>query len=441
MSGQSSSQDNQVKDTGKGRKSRTLVLCFDGTGNQFQSDKNTNVVLLFQSLVRNNPEEQLVYYQTGIGTYTPPGIMSRFGAMVARMLDEAFAWYLEEHVMGGYRFLMDSYQPGDKICLFGFSRGAYTARALAGMLHRVGLLPPRNAEQVPFAYKIFKEARDEMDYRRKDKNDPRGRVSENFLKAFSRKVEVEFVGIWDTVASVGFVPRTLPNTMKNRIVRHVRHALALDERRAKFQASYWLPSSGSTNVIDTTSPNDLKSKDRTVKEVWFAGGHGDVGGGWEPQTKQAQLSRIPFRWMIREAMECTDAIRWDEDALQEFGVKRPKDSEGLAKYRNQEREDAISKFHSAFLDPTTWLLWLILEFIPLIATFNILSSRFRILGPHLYRAREIREPSYDVPTKVHSSVQTRLKHLAEYQNAAKWDPKMTEFVDEWALHPDVLLFE
>lgn len=64
------------------------------------------------------------------------------------------------------------------------------------MLARVGLLPPRNAEQVPFAYKIFKEARDEMNWRKKDPNDPRGRVSENFLKTFSRKVEVEFVGIW-----------------------------------------------------------------------------------------------------------------------------------------------------------------------------------------------------------------------------------------------------
>ncbi|KAG8897272.1 hypothetical protein FRC00_004603, partial [Tulasnella sp. 408] len=253
-------------------------------------------------------------------------------------------------------------------------------RALAGMLYRVGLLPPRNTEQVPFAYKIFKEARDEMVYRAKNPKDPRGRVSENFLKTFSRKVEVEFVGIWDTVASVGFIPRTLPNTMTNRIVRHVRHALALDERRAKFQASYWIPSSGSTNAIDTKGSNDIKSEDRTVKEVWFAGGHGDVGGGWEAQTKPAQLSRIPFRWMIREAMECTDAIRWDEDALKEFGVRRPKDREGLAEYRDQERKDAISKFHSAFLDPTSWLLWLILEFIPLIATFNILSSRFRILG-------------------------------------------------------------
>ncbi|KAG9046971.1 hypothetical protein FS837_003307 [Tulasnella sp. UAMH 9824] len=433
MSDQSPSQDNQTKGTSKGRRPRTLVLCFDGTGNQFRSDKNTNVVLLFKSLVRNKPDEQLVYYQTGIGTYVPPGIMSRAGAFVAQMLDEAFAWYLEDHVAIAAHTLQGS---SPQLRLVYELQLKMSHRALAGMLYRVGLLPPRNAEQVPFAYKIFKDARKEMKYRVKDETDSRGWVSENFLKTFSRKVDVE-----DTVASVGFIPRTLPNTRKNKIVRHVRHALALDERRAKFQASYWIPSSQSTNVIDTTSPNDLQSKDRTVKEVWFAGGHGDVGGGWEPQQKQAQLSRIPFRWMIREAMECTEAIRWDEGALQEFGVKRPKDSEGLAKYRNQEREDAISKFHSAFRDPTSWLLWLILEFIPLLTTIEFLSSRFRILGPHLFRPRKIREPSHDVPTRVHSSVKTRLKHMALYQNAAQWDDEMTEFVDEWAVHPDVLLFE
>ncbi|KIO29075.1 hypothetical protein M407DRAFT_60257, partial [Tulasnella calospora MUT 4182] len=167
----------------------------------------------------------------GIGTYTPAGMMGYLRQQGAQLLDEGFAWYLEDHVISGYKFLMDRYQDGDKICLFGFSRGAYTARALAGMIRRVGLLPPGNSEHVPFAYKIFK-----------DHDDPLGWICENFKKTFSRNVEVEFVGIWDTVESVGLIPRRLPNTRKNKIVKHVRHALALDERRVKFQASYWRPS-------------------------------------------------------------------------------------------------------------------------------------------------------------------------------------------------------
>ncbi|KIO15427.1 hypothetical protein M407DRAFT_87119, partial [Tulasnella calospora MUT 4182] len=187
-------------------------------------------------LDKSKPDQQLVYYQTGIGTYTPAGFISRMGQKVARVLDEAFAWYLEDHVIGGYKFLMDTYQEGDKICLFGFSRGAYTARALAAMLYRVGLLPPKNVEQVPFAYQIFQDSQQEIKIYKKDKNDPRGYLSKNFRNTFSRQVKVEFVGIWDTVASVGFIPRSLPNTSTNLSVNHVRHALALDERRAKFKA-------------------------------------------------------------------------------------------------------------------------------------------------------------------------------------------------------------
>ncbi|KAG8969921.1 hypothetical protein FRC05_000772 [Tulasnella sp. 425] len=147
-------------------------------------------------LKRDDPEHQLVYYQTGIGTYAPTGLLSMIGARVAEVLDEAFAWYLEDHILGGYKFLMNTYQAGDKICLFGFSRGAYTARALAAMLYRVGLLPIRNFEQIPFAYKIFKESKKENKILKQNPDDSRGYLSKNFRSTFSREVTVEFVGIW-----------------------------------------------------------------------------------------------------------------------------------------------------------------------------------------------------------------------------------------------------
>ncbi|PIL31280.1 hypothetical protein GSI_05978 [Ganoderma sinense ZZ0214-1] len=206
---------------------RTLVLCFDGTGDQFDSD-NSNVVKFFSLLKRDDRHEQMVYYQAGIGTYTSPQLVTSAGQAVSKTLDEMVAWNLDAHVMGGYEFLMQNYEAGDKICLFGFSRGAYTARALAGMLHKVGLLPSYNHQQVPFAYKMYTRT-DDLGWRQ----------STAFKKAFSIDVDIDFIGVWDTVCSVGLIPQRLPFTASNTAIRVFRHALSLDERRAKFKANHY----------------------------------------------------------------------------------------------------------------------------------------------------------------------------------------------------------
>ncbi|CAE7233603.1 unnamed protein product [Rhizoctonia solani] len=171
----------------------------------------------------------MVYYQPGIGTYTPPGIFLPVTLALAKIADQGIALYLDKHVMGGYKFLMKHYNKGDRICLFGFSRGAYTARALAGMLHKVGLLPPDNTEQISFAYQMYKRT-DLAGYQQ----------SAGFKKAFSREVKIEFMGVWDTVSSVGLLwPRHLPFTSSNAIVKKFRHAVSLDEHRAKFKQNVW----------------------------------------------------------------------------------------------------------------------------------------------------------------------------------------------------------
>ncbi|KAI0354700.1 hypothetical protein OH77DRAFT_1521587 [Trametes cingulata] len=209
------------------RAPRTLVLCFDGTGDQFDSD-NSNVVKFFSLLKKDDRREQMVYYQAGIGTYTTPQVSTAVGRAFSELLDEMVAWNLDAHVMSGYEFLMQNYEAGDKICLFGFSRGAYTARALAGMLHKVGLLPPDNFQQIPFAYKMYTRT-DELGWKQ----------STAFKKAFSIDVEIDFIGVWDTVCSVGVIPHRLPFTASNTAIRTFRHALSLDERRAKFKANYY----------------------------------------------------------------------------------------------------------------------------------------------------------------------------------------------------------
>jgi len=132
---------------------RNIVLCLDGTSNQF-SEHNTNVVKLYSLLDRSSPS-QLTYYQPGIGTSVPPTMWGHIRRFVYQTMDLATAWLLPVHVMDAYRFLMRYYKDGDRIFIFGFSRGAYTARALAAMIHSVGLLSAGNEELVPYAWSLF----------------------------------------------------------------------------------------------------------------------------------------------------------------------------------------------------------------------------------------------------------------------------------------------
>ncbi|KAI0301178.1 hypothetical protein B0F90DRAFT_1817192 [Multifurca ochricompacta] len=324
------------------QKPRTLVLCFDGTANEF-NDSNTNVVKLYSVLKKNSPESQLCYYQesAGIGTYFQPGVVAPFFRTVARVLDEAFAWYLSEHIRDGYQFLMQNYHEGDSVCLFGFSRGAYTARALAGMLHKVGLLSKDNLEQIPFAYKLYKDTRPQVN-----------KLAYRFKKSFCREVPIEFLGVWDTVASVGILkPTTLPFVGTNDMIRVFRQALSLDECRAKFSPNTHhrpiIPQrlgprpSLKTIVRALTVFKIRRTRDTPnaplgprvytslgkhevvkvdVKEVWFAGSHSDVGGGLAKDTEEHALSNISLRWMIREIVKARCHIQFDEAVLEEWRV-------------------------------------------------------------------------------------------------------------------------
>lgn len=251
--------------------SRNIVLCFDGTNNEYAAT-NTNVVKIYEMIDRTDGD-QLMYYQPGIGTFAPPGMWGKAKRWFITRLDLAVAWLLEEHVTAGYRFLMQYYRPGDQIFIFGFSRGAYTARALAAMLYKVGLLTPGNEELLPFAWNMFKRERDVEVYK-------------GFRYTFSRHVPVHFLGLWDTVSSVGWLwhPQYLQFTENNPIVEVVRHAVALDERRAYFRQNLW---------------TDKPPAGQDVLQVWFPGVHCDVGGGY--RESQAGLSKIALRWMVDQA--------------------------------------------------------------------------------------------------------------------------------------------
>ncbi len=249
---------------------RKLVLCLDGTSNRYCRD-NTNVVKL-AALLDKRATNQLLYYQPGIGTIAPPGVFSRFWKWVITRFDLAFATLLKYHVQDAYRFLMRYYEADDQIFLFGFSRGAYTARVLGGMLCKVGLLQRGNEELVPFAWEIFA----------KDQNQDE---ANEFRNTFSRRIPIDFIGVWDTVSSVRYAwkDQHFPFTFDNPIVKKVRQAMAIDERRAYFRQNLW---------------KEPARPEQDVRQVWFPGVHCDIGGGY--RELECGLSKIALKWMVDE---------------------------------------------------------------------------------------------------------------------------------------------
>jgi uncharacterized protein (DUF2235 family) len=251
--------------------SRKLVVCLDGTSNRFCKD-NTNVIKLLAMLDKGAADQQ-IYYQPGIGTMAPPGLYGRLRLWLSTRFDLAFAILLKYHVQDAYRFLMRYYEDGDQIFIFGFSRGAYTARVLAGMLYKVGLVAKGNEELVQFAWAMYAEGG----------NDDLARA---FRNTFGKKVQVDFLGVWDTVSSVRWAGKAvhLPYSRENPIVRTIRHAISLDERRAYFRQNLW-----------TANP----PQQQDVLQVWFPGVHCDVGGGY--LERDSGLSKVSLRWMVTHA--------------------------------------------------------------------------------------------------------------------------------------------
>jgi uncharacterized protein (DUF2235 family) len=293
---------------------RNLILCFDGTSNEFGRE-NTNVVRLVQSLVRD-PRQQLVYYDPGIGTLPEPGLFTGIGKKLSEIAGLAFGAGLNGKLTGGYRFLMEHWRAGDRIFIFGFSRGAYTARALAALLHLFGLLPPGSQNLLPYLMRKFMSSSREYQAAGTQAGSKPGVEPDGPYKAFcaawrdafardvpgqaERRLPVHFLGVWDTVKSVGWVwePLTLPFTAFNPSVSVVRHAIAVDERRAFFRQNRF-----------SIGPAEFG---QDLVERWFPGVHADVGGGYPPE--QGSLWRVAFCWMVGQAQAYAmllDAARLD----------------------------------------------------------------------------------------------------------------------------------
>ncbi len=253
--------------------SKNIIICCDGTGNQF-GEANSNVVKLFSVLDKNDPN-QIAYYDPGVGTMTESLLKVTLGQRFQIMQGLAFGYGLAENVEQAYQFLMENYEKGDKVYLFGFSRGAYTVRALAGFIFSCGLLPKGAANLIPYAWNIYRDFEKNKKFATKFKN------------TYARECRFHYMGIWDTVSSIGIfsVKKSLPYTANNPIIRNIRHALSIDERRAYYKA----------NLLGRKY-----EKFQNIKEVWFVGVHSDVGGSYPEE--ESQLSKISLKWLVNESV-------------------------------------------------------------------------------------------------------------------------------------------
>ncbi|MBZ8135171.1 DUF2235 domain-containing protein [Afifella sp. IM 167] len=372
---------------------KNIVILFDGTSNEIAADR-TNILRLYGCLEKS--EQQLVWYDPGVGTFGAENAWLRFWRKAVEIWGMATGWGLDENVKEAYRFIVENYESGkrpggddgerDRIYIFGFSRGAYSARVLAGFIHAVGLLERRNLNLLAYAYRAYK------------------RIGENDEDSFAEvrlyertldpdRPPIRLLGLFDTVASViesgRYGPRLRSHafTKKNWSVEAVRHAVAIDERRTMFRPKLW-PEGGEYwgNPFNRSAavPQD-------AREVWFAGVHGDVGGGY-PETESG-LIKIPLKWMI--------------DETGDMGLSYVTRSVNLLVYGQNTQKyvppDPLGRRHESM----NWA-WSILEFLPRRTPSD--STRPSFLGwsiPYFER-RAVPEGA-----RIHRSVLQRMEKLGE----------------------------
>lgn len=279
---------------------KNIVILLDGTSNEISADR-TNILRLYGTLEKS--DRQLVYYDPGVGTFGAENAWLRFWRKAIEIWGLATGWGLDQNVKEAYEFLVENYDDGrregakqgsrDNIYIFGFSRGAYSARVLAGFIHAVGLIEKRNLNLLDYAYRAYKGIGENGE-------DKFGeiRLYERILAP--DRPPIRLLGLFDTVASViehgRYGPRLRSHaySTRNRSVESVRHAVAIDERRTMFQPQLWpLGEEYWGNPF-----NKAAAKPQDVREVWFAGVHGDVGGGY-PEVESG-LAKVALQWMIEQ---------------------------------------------------------------------------------------------------------------------------------------------
>lgn len=269
---------------------RHLVVCCDGTWNTPDDESVTNVRRLYNALDKTDEDnnEQLCYYQPGVGT------------LQHRLLGGAFGLGLSSNVVDAYQWLTTKYEPEDRIWLFGFSRGAYTARSVAGMISACGLIDTNEMDEEAVSRQI--EDVYDRGYRKRDGRQWRKGLTFRFDPDDREQIPIYFIGVWDTVGALGIPDymgwfnlldplhrQDFHDLRLNPYIKRARHAVAMDERRGPYTPTLW---------------SEPFAQGQDVEQVWFPGVHKDVGGG----HLQAGLSDGTLLWMI-------DQVRNDDISL------------------------------------------------------------------------------------------------------------------------------
>lgn len=261
---------------------RRLVVCTDGTWNKPDEDDHgvpapTNVVKMQRAIkaVDSQGVTQIVYYHSGVGT----------GDKFDQILGGAFGEGIDRNILECYEFIVNNYHPGDQLYFFGFSRGAYTARSLAGLIRNSGVVKQKFAGMAKEAFSMYRD--------RDPAKHPNSDLGKTFRASFSNEVDIDCIGVWDTVGALG-VPLGIFDRLNHTrfafhdvtLSAHIRnafHALAIDERRGPFAPTLW-----------TQPKEDAEQKRNWLEQAWFAGVHSNVGGGYS----EAGLSDIALKWMV-----------------------------------------------------------------------------------------------------------------------------------------------
>lgn len=278
---------------------KRLILCCDGTWNKAdQEDKGvpcpTNVVRISCRIAKaDTTTPQIIYYDQGVGT----------GNILDRYSGGAFGNGIEDNIKDAYRFLIGNYEFGDEIFLFGFSRGAFTVRSIAGMVRKCGVLGREHVEHYSEAFDLYRS-----EYR------PTDEKALKFRKDYSvgngADIKIKLIGVWDTVGALGIPLRGLRSLTNDKhqfhdtelsgVVEYAYHALAIDERRAPFEPTLWMykPKPG-----------------QTIEQTWFCGVHSDVGGGYPERG----LSEITLEWMMQKAQGA--GLKFDAAAVRAHAIR------------------------------------------------------------------------------------------------------------------------
>lgn len=273
-----------------GQQPKRLVIFLDGTWNNVQS--NTNVWRM-RALCAPQDEEgmpQLVYYSIGVNGF----------------LGGVFGQGVDENIRLAYEWLVENYNPGDEIFVFGFSRGAFTARSLAGLVTMHGIVKPGSPIGIGELFDRYRNKKDSiwtlLDLRKANPSQTFSRQEEWLLK-YSQPTTIKVVGVWDTVGAIGWKKGNIPGVSRSSFdylqtglrvhILNAYHALAIDENRDDFSPTLWtkrLPTDTS-KVIAKTRPIS------SAEQRWFVGAHANVGGGYPSDL----LSQRPLRWMMSKA--------------------------------------------------------------------------------------------------------------------------------------------